>query len=160
MPGMPRVWSGSHIVIGLARRGRSWLSHSSGAWAPRRTLNNFYCAYATARSRPLQLLFPSSPSHLNIYLSSCVSFLPSSPSQQHPSSSIARTICTDRSLLLQDRFSSCSTYLVLGSSATMGHEESVCRLKEYVDALEKECRKIEVFQRELPLCMQLVTRGN
>lgn len=42
----------------------------------------------------------------------------------------------------------------------MGHEESVCKLKEFVDALEKECRKIEVFQRELPLCVQLVTRGN
>ncbi|CAN6445735.1 unnamed protein product [Victoria cruziana] len=33
------------------------------------------------------------------------------------------------------------------------------RCQEYIDALEEERRKIEVFQRELPLCLQLVTQA-
>lgn len=30
---------------------------------------------------------------------------------------------------------------------------------EYIEALEEERRKINVFQRELPLCLELVTQG-
>lgn len=33
------------------------------------------------------------------------------------------------------------------------------RCHECIRALEEERRKIEAFQRELPLCLQLVTRG-
>ncbi|CAI0459032.1 unnamed protein product [Linum tenue] len=33
------------------------------------------------------------------------------------------------------------------------------RCHEYVDALEEERRKIQVFQRELPLCLELVTQA-
>ena len=33
-------------------------------------------------------------------------------------------------------------------------------LRHYADALDQERRKILVFQRELPLCVELVTRGN
>ncbi|KAG9449563.1 hypothetical protein H6P81_009528 [Aristolochia fimbriata] len=33
------------------------------------------------------------------------------------------------------------------------------RLRDYVDALEEERRKIQVFQRELPFCMQLVSHA-
>lgn len=32
-------------------------------------------------------------------------------------------------------------------------------LRHYADALDQERRKIQVFQRELPLCLDLVTRG-
>lgn len=45
------------------------------------------------------------------------------------------------------------------SSRMMGYGEGMDKL-EYVDALEKELRKIEVFHRELPLAVQLVRRGN
>ena len=31
--------------------------------------------------------------------------------------------------------------------------------REYVEALEEERRKIQVFQRELPLCLELVNQG-
>lgn len=31
--------------------------------------------------------------------------------------------------------------------------------REYVEALEEEKKKIQVFQRELPLCLELVTQG-
>lgn len=31
--------------------------------------------------------------------------------------------------------------------------------REYVKALEEERLKIQVFQRELPLCLELVTQG-
>lgn len=33
------------------------------------------------------------------------------------------------------------------------------RCHEYVEALEEEQKKIQVFQRELPLCLELVTQG-
>ncbi|XP_031478311.1 transcription factor HHO3-like [Nymphaea colorata] len=33
------------------------------------------------------------------------------------------------------------------------------RCQEYIDALEEERKKIQVFQRELPLCLQLVTQA-
>ncbi|CAH9076110.1 unnamed protein product [Cuscuta epithymum] len=40
------------------------------------------------------------------------------------------------------------------------HDDSKARrCREYVDALEDERRKIEVFRRELPLCLQLVTQA-
>lgn len=31
--------------------------------------------------------------------------------------------------------------------------------RDYVKALEEERHKIQVFQRELPLCLELVTQG-
>ena len=31
--------------------------------------------------------------------------------------------------------------------------------REYMEALEEECRKIEHFRRELPLCLELVTQS-
>ncbi|KAG9140319.1 hypothetical protein Leryth_023297 [Lithospermum erythrorhizon] len=39
------------------------------------------------------------------------------------------------------------------------NEEKLQRCQEYVDALEEERRKIQVFQRELPLCLELVTQA-
>lgn len=80
-------------------------------------------------------------------------------SQQYlSSSSIAQTVCIGS--IFASSYKTASR-LVLGSSATMGDKQiSVGKLEEYVDALEKERRKIEVFQRELPLCMQLVAHGN
>ncbi|KAG1330680.1 myb family transcription factor EFM-like [Cocos nucifera] len=41
----------------------------------------------------------------------------------------------------------------------MDFAERARRYQEYVEALEEERRKIEVFQRELPLCLQLVTQA-
>lgn len=32
--------------------------------------------------------------------------------------------------------------------------------QKYIEALEEEQKKIQVFQRELPLCLELVTQGN
>lgn len=46
------------------------------------------------------------------------------------------------------------------SSKMMGYGDCMDKLKEYVDALEKELRKIEVFHRELPLAVRLVRHGN
>ncbi|KAL6994677.1 transcription factor [Sarracenia purpurea var. burkii] len=39
------------------------------------------------------------------------------------------------------------------------YAEKMQRCQEYVDALEEERRKIQVFQRELPLCLELVTQA-
>ncbi|GAA0171155.1 DNA-binding transcription factor [Lithospermum erythrorhizon] len=39
------------------------------------------------------------------------------------------------------------------------YEEKHQRCQEYVNALEEEKRKIQVFQRELPLCLELVTQA-
>lgn len=41
----------------------------------------------------------------------------------------------------------------------MDYAEKMRRCHEYVEALEEEKRKIQVFQRELPLCLELVTQG-
>nr|XP_010916475.1 transcription factor NIGT1 [Elaeis guineensis] len=41
----------------------------------------------------------------------------------------------------------------------MDLEERARRCQEYVEALEEERRKIQVFQRELPLCLQLVNQA-
>lgn len=38
----------------------------------------------------------------------------------------------------------------------MGHPE---KMRSYMEALEEERRKIQVFQRELPLCLELVVEG-
>lgn len=38
-------------------------------------------------------------------------------------------------------------------------EEKTKSTMEYIEALEEERRKMEVFHRELPLCVQLVTQG-
>ena len=38
--------------------------------------------------------------------------------------------------------------------------KQIHRIEEYLNALEEERRKIEVFKRELPLCMQLLQDGN
>lgn len=40
------------------------------------------------------------------------------------------------------------------------HTQKMKRCHEYVEALEVEQKKIQVFQRELPLCLELVTQGN
>ncbi|KAJ8774680.1 hypothetical protein K2173_017126 [Erythroxylum novogranatense] len=41
----------------------------------------------------------------------------------------------------------------------MDYAEKLQRCHEYVEALEEERRKIQVFQRELPLCLELVTQA-
>jgi len=41
----------------------------------------------------------------------------------------------------------------------MDFAEKIQRCGEYVEALEEERRKIQVFERELPLCLELVTQG-
>jgi hypothetical protein len=38
------------------------------------------------------------------------------------------------------------------------HADRRRRCREYLLALEEERRKIQVFQRELPLCLDLVSR--
>lgn len=38
-------------------------------------------------------------------------------------------------------------------------KENVNKYQEYIDALEEERRKIQVFKRELPLCLDLVSQG-
>lgn len=38
------------------------------------------------------------------------------------------------------------------------HKTQICR--DYIQALEEERRKIQVFRRELPLCLELVTQGS
>lgn len=45
------------------------------------------------------------------------------------------------------------------ASETEGGDSRVARLEESVRSLEEERRKIEVFKRELPLCMHLLTDG-
>jgi len=37
--------------------------------------------------------------------------------------------------------------------------DNMQKCQEYIQALEEEGRKIQVFQRELPLCFELVTQG-
>ncbi|GAA0169578.1 DNA-binding transcription factor [Lithospermum erythrorhizon] len=39
------------------------------------------------------------------------------------------------------------------------YEEKLQKCQEYIDALEEERRKIQVFKRELPLCLKLVTQA-
>ncbi|KAK6242843.1 SANT/Myb domain - like 10 [Theobroma cacao] len=41
----------------------------------------------------------------------------------------------------------------------MDYAKKMRRCHEYVEALEEERRKIQVFQRELPLCLELVTQA-
>lgn len=41
----------------------------------------------------------------------------------------------------------------------MDYTQKMKRCHEYVEALEEEQKKIQVFQRELPLCLELVTQG-
>ena len=41
----------------------------------------------------------------------------------------------------------------------MDFAKKIQRCSEYVEALEEERRKIQVFERELPLCLELVTQG-
>lgn len=43
--------------------------------------------------------------------------------------------------------------------STGNYNEKMQRTQEYSDALEEERKKILVFQRELPLCLELVTQG-
>lgn len=40
------------------------------------------------------------------------------------------------------------------------YAQKIQRCHEYVKALKEEQKKIQVFQRELPLCLELVTQGN
>lgn len=44
-------------------------------------------------------------------------------------------------------------------SCEMDYTQKMKRCHEYVEALEEEQKKIQVFQRELPLCLELVTQG-
>lgn len=37
--------------------------------------------------------------------------------------------------------------------------EKMQRCRDYMEALETERKKIQVFERELPLCLELVTQG-
>ncbi|WOL16910.1 hypothetical protein Cni_G25698 [Canna indica] len=37
-------------------------------------------------------------------------------------------------------------------------ENNACRLREFIDALDEERRKVEAFHRELPLCLQLINQ--
>lgn len=39
------------------------------------------------------------------------------------------------------------------------HAEKAQRSLEYIECLEEERRKIQVFRRELPLCLDLVSQG-
>lgn len=41
----------------------------------------------------------------------------------------------------------------------MEYAQKMQRCHEYVEALKEEQKKIQVFQRELPLCLELVTQG-
>lgn len=41
----------------------------------------------------------------------------------------------------------------------MDYNQKRVRCGKYIEALEEERRKIHVFQRELPLCLDLVTQG-
>lgn len=45
----------------------------------------------------------------------------------------------------------------LSNMKNYNHKRERCC--EYIEALEEERRKINVFQRELPLCVELVTKG-
>lgn len=42
----------------------------------------------------------------------------------------------------------------------MDFRDNMEKCQEYINGLEEEKRKIQVFQRELPLCLDLVTQGN
>ncbi|CAH2066210.1 unnamed protein product [Thlaspi arvense] len=44
-------------------------------------------------------------------------------------------------------------------SMEIDHAQKMQRCHEYVEALEEEQKKIQVFQRELPLCLELVTQA-
>lgn len=44
-------------------------------------------------------------------------------------------------------------------ASQMDSRQEWFRLREYVEGLEEERRKILAFERELPLCLQLVTHG-
>lgn len=39
------------------------------------------------------------------------------------------------------------------------YSEKMQKYQEYIEALEEERRKIRVFERELPLCLELVSQG-
>lgn len=43
--------------------------------------------------------------------------------------------------------------------SNMDYKQKQERCGQYIEALEEERRKIHVFQRELPLCLDLVTQG-
>ncbi|CAK9176219.1 unnamed protein product [Ilex paraguariensis] len=49
--------------------------------------------------------------------------------------------------------------MLINNDNNSDYAEKMQRCREYIDALEEEKRKIEVFQRELPLCLDLVTQA-
>ncbi|CAI9756095.1 unnamed protein product [Fraxinus pennsylvanica] len=49
--------------------------------------------------------------------------------------------------------------MVIYSHNHSDYSEKMQRCQDYIKALEEERRKIQVFQRELPLCLDLVTRA-
>ena len=42
----------------------------------------------------------------------------------------------------------------------MDFRDNLEKSQQYINALEEERKKIQVFQRELPLCVELVSQGN
>ncbi|KAL8227651.1 hypothetical protein R6Q57_015235 [Mikania cordata] len=49
--------------------------------------------------------------------------------------------------------------MVFGNNISTDFGDKMQRCREYVEALESERRKIQVFERELPLCLELVTQA-
>ncbi|KAG7592970.1 Myb domain [Arabidopsis thaliana x Arabidopsis arenosa] len=49
--------------------------------------------------------------------------------------------------------------MMMFKSGDMDYTQKMKRCHEYVEALEEEQKKIQVFQRELPLCLELVTQA-
>ncbi|KAI3452997.1 hypothetical protein Pfo_009660 [Paulownia fortunei] len=49
--------------------------------------------------------------------------------------------------------------MTINSHNHSGFSEKMQRCQDYIQALEEERRKIQVFQRELPLCLELVTQA-
>lgn len=44
-------------------------------------------------------------------------------------------------------------------TSNSNYNEKMQITQEYIDRLEEERKKVLVFQRELPLCLELVTQG-
>lgn len=49
--------------------------------------------------------------------------------------------------------------MIINDNKSDNYTEKMQRCVEYIESLEEERRKIQVFQRELPLCLELVSQG-
>lgn len=49
--------------------------------------------------------------------------------------------------------------MIIKNNQSDNYKEKMQRCLKYVESLEEEHRKIQVFQRELPLCLELVSQG-